>query len=88
MTEVGTERKSRGMTIAGIVLALTGLSILGHIRTRRRGARAALDQQRAVEETLGDPRIGYRHVAFPFASSSLACSTGPAVGSFRATGTP
>ena len=26
MTEVGTERNSRGMTIAGIVLALTGLS--------------------------------------------------------------
>ena len=26
MTEVGTESNSRGMTIAGIVLALTGLS--------------------------------------------------------------
>ena len=43
-------------------LALTGLSILGHIRTRRRGARAAFDQQRAqrLAETAGAAAVTAR----------------------------
>jgi len=43
-------------------LALTGLSILGHVRTRRRGARAALDQQRAqrLAETAGAAAVTAR----------------------------